>query len=72
MSMSVFFLVEEQSDGASKAVEAGAGDLSKPNCTSIFFWCKVNVCNVQFLRFVVLKKFWSCSIPYFSHIGLVM
>ena len=47
-----FFLVEEQSDGASEAwagvpasasLRAGAGALSKADRTNIFFGC-VNVC----------------------------
>ena len=79
----VFFLVEERSDGASKAgqvsqpvqaCEPGLGDLSKPTAPAYFFGAKlmfvgvVNFGQVQKIRFVGMKIFWSCSNPNFGHL----
>ena len=83
----VFFLVEERSDGVSKAgqvpqpvgaCEPGLGDLSKLTAPT-YLWGKVSVCHcsvfrghVQLLKFVIVKIFWSCSNPKFGHIYSVM
>ena len=59
----VFFLVEEQSDGAReagqvsqpvRACEPELGDLSKPAAPAYFIWRQVNVCRCH--------EFWSNSI----------
>ena len=78
-----FFLVEEQSDGAREAgqvsqpvqaCELGPGDLSKPTVPAYFwgvkliFFIVIFFGHVQLLKFVVVKIFWSCSNPNFSHI----
>ena len=80
----VFCLVEEQSDGASKAgqvsqlVQAGAGGPVQADRISIFFGVKLMFVvviffgHVQLLRFVVVKNFRPCSNPNFGHIYLVM
>ena len=83
----MFFLAEEQSNGASKAgqvsqsvraCEPGLGDLYKLTAPAYFFGVKLmfevvlNFGYVQLLRFVVLKKFWSCSNPNFGHLDSVM
>ena len=83
----MFFLVEEQSNGASEAgqvsqqvcvCEPGLGDLSKLTAPVYFLGVKLIFVivifygHVQLLRFVVVKKFWSCSNPNFGHIYSVM
>ena len=46
----VFFLVEEQSDGASVSLRAGVGGLVQADRVSIFFGGKVNVCRCHEFR----------------------
>ena len=82
----MFFLVEEQSDGASeagqvsqpvRACEPGLGDLSKLTAPAYFFVIKVmfvgvvNFGQIQKLRFVGVKNFWSCSTTNFGDLHSV-
>ena len=83
----VFFLVEEQSGGASeagqvsqpvRACEPGLGDLSEPTAPAYFFVIKVmfigvvNFGQIQKLRFVSAKIFWKFSTTAFGHLHLVL
>ena len=78
-----FFLVEEQSDGASeagqvsqpvRACKQGLGDLSKPTTPAYFFGVKlmfvgfVNFGPIQKIRFVGVINFRSCYNPIFGHL----
>ena len=80
----MFFLEEEQSDGASEAWQVsqpvrackpglGPGGPVQANHTSIFLGVKLmfdgvmNFGQVQKIRFIVVKIFWSYSNPYFGH-----
>ena len=72
------FLVEERSDGATEAgqvsqpvqaCKSGLVDLSKQTAPAYFlgenlmFVVVIFFGHLQLLRFVVVKKFWSCSNP---------
>ena len=61
-----------------RACEPGLGDLPKPTTPAYFFVVKVmfigvmNFGQIQKLRFVGVKIFWSCSTMTFGHLHWVM